>query len=841
MTNMIESQSQSSATTILTNSDTPASPQESTAAAASSTFRLEDYEVGRGVQKSIKTTSHHSLCGMRYFNVPLEREEALFSRLFFLSRSPAGCSRLCKDPLLTLCEHPVADNKNRFYLDIDAKNSNVFRLKPFMKRVQREVISKLNAYERLVPKEELAKVQISPITWDLKMAVILQSGALDSYHIIWPFMLVTYEEQTELASKIAIIEGEQGVVDCPMTMRAPFCDKYDRDRGEMTGRPFHFCQVAGVNGRFMLDDDPAFPFMKEDRRDREPLLFWHQVWCLSSIRWHHYAIKGATEEDLPFDLQSPSSNTEWLKMHCSYDAKVLKNILEARGCETVEQVVPIVVKYVNCCGAVNIDTQPVTFMFKLKSPKNEPPIVRYYKRNDLKSLLGAPLITAKFFDEKPNGKTVTKNKSLSVDKVWVENAERRTITRAVFKPEEKVPDYELNLWMGLRFTKDECLYFANYHLQNGFCLRNVLLHIYNVWSPDCYAYIIKWMAHLVQKPNKKLSSALILCGPEGCGKDIVAVAFGTIFGKHFLRTANPIDIVGRFTSQLEDKVLVLVDELDKIDTNGTAALKALVSDDTTRVERKGIEVQMKEQNYLNFIFTSNRPNRQAIMEVGPQARRWVFVECNNFMENTTREYFNSFVEFLGIENKSYSGVKCFQNFLSKVDISNFEPRDIPFTQLLQEHKLSNMLNEHMFIWECISQGYILFDYQQERAARNNNAAQARPAGYVCGVDSQSWPTEGLMEINDQVLFTSYISWCGQRREKPVNKEKFKSSLRLLFGKEFHCVPGERPFETFFILPSIPQCEIIFDKYYVNVKSSRPTPFYEWKEVSDDVLLLSNSI
>jgi hypothetical protein len=75
-------------------------------------------------------------------------------------------------------------------------------------------------------------------------------------------------------------------------------------------------------------------------------------------------------------------------------------------------------------------------------------------------------------------------------------------------------------------------------------------HIWNVIAcqdKEKYDYIVKWMAHLVQKPHVKLETILVLLGGQGCGKGYMVQTLAAVIGKtHFAHHIGLHAMTGKF-------------------------------------------------------------------------------------------------------------------------------------------------------------------------------------------------------------------------------------------------------------------------------------------------------
>lgn len=155
----------------------------------------------------------------------------------------------------------------------------------------------------------------------------------------------------------------------------------------------------------------------------------------------------------------------------------------------------------------------------------------------------------------------------------------------------------------------------------------LLAHLYHVIANGddaVYHYVLCWCAYLVQCPEQRHRTALVLQGGKGTGKSLLGRVLADLVGRrHAAVLSNTYHLTGHFNAILRDKVLVVADEAfwagDRASEN---VLKALVTDPTLTLEGKGKDAVVVP-NMLSFLMTSNA---DWVVPASMDDRRWAVLE-----------------------------------------------------------------------------------------------------------------------------------------------------------------------------------------------------------------------
>ena len=209
---------------------------------------------------------------------------------------------------------------------------------------------------------------------------------------------------------------------------------------------------------------------------------------------------------------------------------------------------------------------------------------------------------------------------------------------------------------------------------------------------DSYSFLIGWLAQMVQQPEEKPPVAILLKSVEGTGKGTFYELLKAVLGKNAYQVNGNGQLVGRFNSIIDGRLLVFGDEVDMTDKRQYDKLKSLISEKTQSVERKGLEPE-PVRVLARFIFTGNHDH---LIKAGTNERRWLVLEPSPKNQNNSN-YWESLY-------KSISGVAPgkFLYCLLKKDLSHFNIRKPPVTQGLIDQKLASLKLQEIWMYEQLS-------------------------------------------------------------------------------------------------------------------------------------------
>ena len=363
-------------------------------------------------------------------------------------------------------------------------------------------------------------------------------------------------------------------------------------------------------------------------------------------------------------------------------------------------------------------------------------------------------------------------------KIWLSHPKRREFHGIQFDPttsEHKKGLY--NIWKGFAITPKEgnCQLFKT-HIKSVICNGNT----------EYYNYIIKWMAHLVQKPDK-LSPVIVLVGEQGTGKNTLVNALGTIFGQHYFPLDNIDQFLGRFNFHLKNAVLIHGNEaMWGGNKKQLGSLKSMVTEEFSTFEGKNKD-SFTTRNFRHLILSSNE---DWPVHLDRDDRRFLILQVSNKHKDDPK-YFDPLRAEL-----SNGGVEAFLYELLMTDISSFNVWRLPQNLEAFEIKLRSASSTERYIYEALKIG-----------------------GFDLGMTQQANKWENLKDsylLQIVAVYADYKSWVEHQGMKAEDSPALGKAIKRLIPSTDKVRPsgkkGEpRPF--FYEFPILAKARTEFQKEY----------------------------
>lgn len=282
---------------------------------------------------------------------------------------------------------------------------------------------------------------------------------------------------------------------------------------------------------------------------------------------------------------------------------------------------------------------------------------------------------------------------------WVNSSQRRQYDRVVFDPRPCVsPRPELyNLWRG----------WAVEPVKGDWSkMQKLILEVLCRGDQASYDYVVRWMAHMVQVPDRPAEVALVFKGKKGTGKGTLCNALVDLAGQHGRPVTNPAHFTGKFNEHLADTILLFVDEgFWTGDKSAEGQLKGYITEKTMTIEGKGRPI-VQGPNQLHIVMASNE---NWVVPATLDERRFAVFEAD---EKAAKAFphFGALIEPGPVREKILSAMLY---DLLNFELGEFHPRNsIPQTAALTGQKLEGLkIEDPLAFWwkECLEDGQIFGD------------------------------------------------------------------------------------------------------------------------------------
>lgn len=211
----------------------------------------------------------------------------------------------------------------------------------------------------------------------------------------------------------------------------------------------------------------------------------------------------------------------------------------------------------------------------------------------------------------------------------------------------------------------------NDHVRNVICNGNDIL----------FNYVQSWFATIIKEPLARAYTALVIKGVEGTGKNTMTDAWSELLRGYSNSNVSDLDsIVGKFNTAVENKKLLVINEMDSVEMSPTTAfnrLKKLITEDSIDIHTKNVSVRSGVRNVANLVILSNEFNP---VRISANDRRYCIITPSDVHVND-RAYFNDLYSQMKPDrskpyNKDFMNALMYyyMNYEVKIDLA-----DIPET------------------------------------------------------------------------------------------------------------------------------------------------------------------
>ena len=309
-----------------------------------------------------------------------------------------------------------------------------------------------------------------------------------------------------------------------------------------------------------------------------------------------------------------------------------------------------------------------------------------------------------------------KIKKKSIFETWISDPTRRKYQSIDFIPygiEDICPDHIYNTFEGFAINNKDVDYDMNTDITNFTEYLSNLVGEQDKYLDDPVAtncpktsYLMKYIAHMFQYPEKLTEKIIVFKGWTGTGKDTLLKVLRNLMGyKYVDTTGDPTDLFKDFNDILESKIAIFLNEMEGSDgIKIQEKLKELATREVNKVNSKH-EKKIYQSNKLRLFVLSNNDSPVSIQI---HDRRYIVFNCGFGLVVKTKnevqsKYASDFWCKFNDDLKNINWLKCVYDQLMEIDLSDFCPdKSAPVTseyKLLKEKSFCPLYDFILEIWE----------------------------------------------------------------------------------------------------------------------------------------------
>jgi hypothetical protein len=199
-------------------------------------------------------------------------------------------------------------------------------------------------------------------------------------------------------------------------------------------------------------------------------------------------------------------------------------------------------------------------------------------------------------------------------------------------------------------------------------------HAHRIYPTEA-DYIIRWLAHRVQRPQEKINHALVLGGQQGIGKDTMLEPVKHAVGPWNFAEVSPTHLLGRFNGYVKSVILRVSEgrdlgEIDRFKFYDHTKIYTAAPPDVLRVDEKHLR-EHNVFNVLGFILTTNHKTDGVYLPADDRRHYVAWSDCTK--ERFKSDYWNGIWSWYA-DGGGFGHVAA---YLRALDISKFDPKAPP--------------------------------------------------------------------------------------------------------------------------------------------------------------------
>jgi hypothetical protein len=379
---------------------------------------------------------------------------------------------------------------------------------------------------------------------------------------------------------------------------------------------------------------------------------------------------------------------------------------------------------------------------KVKKGANDS-MINYYKKQD------GELLMRRYLESLPiSGKSKD-----AIANFWIDPS-TLMYKRTAFTP-EPTPASTLNYWSSYtaKPSNGDCRLIEDY-LFDVICDRDVGSH----------TYLLKFLAHMVQKPEEKPGVLIALLGGQGTGKGVFFMLLRAIWARTTLQVSDVDEVVGKFNASLERHYVVCLDEsLFVGDRRSLDRLKSMITEPVVRIEQKYQPARSIESKHRFFAAS----NHEHFVHTEKDDRRFFFLRVSHCRQED-HEYFDKLC--IAIQNADTLGGLV--DYLENLDLTDFDVRRRPKTTEHSKQKLQSLTKFDRYWYEVLYTGnFTCCDVGLDNWEDSTFVATSALLGHYKEFDKQAGRYKSIQEAHVSEALKKLCPSVRAKRKMESNRQR----------------------------------------------------------------------
>lgn len=257
-------------------------------------------------------------------------------------------------------------------------------------------------------------------------------------------------------------------------------------------------------------------------------------------------------------------------------------------------------------------------------------------------------------------------------KRWIKDPSRRFVSNMVYKLPEECEDHEASLFTGFAYQDMEG------DDEEAVAMFLDLLKCCCGDEEVVSDYILKYFAHMIQKPFKVPGVAVIFSSrTHGAGKDTLLNIMRRVIGRHSKHYSSETQFWSGHDTGREGAIMIHLEEVGvKANKTKSGELKAMITGDTINLNPKQLK-PYDVPNIARILMTTNEPD-PVKLEISD--RRFLIVNPSDRLHAKGLDWWADVQE----KFESEAFLHTVGQFLETIDLTGWNPRRLPMTAVKEE-------------------------------------------------------------------------------------------------------------------------------------------------------------